>query len=292
MIIHQIEQTHFSDSEALIIQFILNKGMDIKNMTTKEIAEATFTSPSLLIRIAKKMGYDGWNQFKKAFLEELEYMYASQDIDASIPFLISDDISVISNNIFKLHEETIEDTKNLMKHDDLMNALKLLRDAKYIDIYTRPNKEHLAQSFAQKMYSIQERIDTVMISGNDLVQASMSGPEHCAIIISYSGETTHIIHLAKKLKSKHTPIIAITSISKSTLVKLSDVSLRISSREMLNTKIGDFASTESITCILDILYSCYFSLNYKENLNYKLSIAGEIDDQYSEYEYIDETKIK
>ena len=87
MIIHQIEQTHFSDSEALIIQFILNKGMDIKNMTTKEIAEATFTSPSLLIRIAKKMGYDGWNQFKKAFLEELEYMYASQDIDASIPFI-------------------------------------------------------------------------------------------------------------------------------------------------------------------------------------------------------------
>ena len=71
MIIHQIEQTHFSDSEALIIQFILNKGMDIKNMTTKEIAEATFTSPSLLIRIAKKMGYDGWNQFKKSFLEEL-----------------------------------------------------------------------------------------------------------------------------------------------------------------------------------------------------------------------------
>ena len=75
-------------------------------------------------------------------------MYASQDIDASIPFLISDDISVISNNIFKLHEETIEDTKHLMKHDDLMNALKLLRDAKYIDIYTRPNKQHLAQSFA------------------------------------------------------------------------------------------------------------------------------------------------
>lgn len=100
MIIHQIEQTHFSDSEALIIQFILNRGMDIKNMTTKEIAEATFTSPSLLVRIAKKMGYAGWNQFKKAFLEELEYMYASQDIDASIPFLISDDISVISNNIF------------------------------------------------------------------------------------------------------------------------------------------------------------------------------------------------
>ena len=219
-------------------------------------------------------------------------MYASQDIDASIPFLISDDISVISNNIFKLHEETIEDTKHLMKHDDLMDALRLLRDAKYIDIYTRPNKQHLAQSFAQKMYSIKERVDTVMISGNDLLQASMSGPDHCAIIISYSGETSHILHLAKKIKSKHTPIIAITSISKSSLVNLADVSLRISSREMLNTKIGDFASTESITCILDILYSCYFSLNYKDNLNYKLSIAGEIDDQYSEYEYIDETKIK
>ena len=46
------------------------------------------------------MGYAGLESVKKAFLEELEYMYASQDIDASIPFLISDDISVISNNIF------------------------------------------------------------------------------------------------------------------------------------------------------------------------------------------------
>lgn len=292
MIIHQIEQTHFSDSEALIIQYILDHGMDIKNMTTKEIADATYTSPSLLIRIAKKLGYEGWNKFKKAFLEELDYMYASQDIDASIPFLISDDISIISNNIFKLHEETIEDTKKLLKHDDLMKAIRLLRDAQYIDIYTRPNKLPLAQLFAQKMFSIKKRVDTSLVSGNDIIQASMSNHTHCAIIISYSGETTHILHLAQKLKNNNTPIIAITSISKSSLVKLADVCLRISSREMLNTKIADYASSESISCLLDILYSCYFALDYENNLSYKLSIAREIDDNYSEYEYIDETQRK
>ena len=41
-------------------------------------------------------------------------------------------------------------------------------------------------------------------------------------------------------------------------------------------------------CLLDILYGCIFSLNYKKNLDEKINIAKEIDDRISGFEYIDE----
>ena len=44
-----------------------------------------------------------------------------------------------------------------------------------------------------------------------------------------------------------------------------------------STKIGDFASSTSVKCLLDILYGCILSLNYKKNLDEKINIAKEID---------------
>ena len=45
----RFEKCTFSNSERVVIDFILNQKMDIQNMTTKEIGEATYTAPSTLI---------------------------------------------------------------------------------------------------------------------------------------------------------------------------------------------------------------------------------------------------
>lgn len=268
------------------MRYILSSGEAVADMTTQDIAKATFTSAPLCIRIAKKLGYDGWNDFKKAFVKELEYMYATKDVDASIPFVVSDDLTTISNHILKLHEDTVKDTKSLLTHDDLAKAVSLLRKAQEVDVYSKDSYVYLAQGFMQKMNSIKKRVNIANLSGSMLMQAAMSDETHVAILVSYSGETPLVLNAAYMAKSKKTPIIAITSISQSTLSKMADVSLRMSSREMLNNKIGEFASSETIACIFDILYAAVFSFDYDRNLTYKLDIAKEVDDGYSEYEPI------
>lgn len=288
LITHKIEQTHFSSSEAIIIDFILKEGENIKSMTVSAIAKETYTSPPLLIRIAKKLGYSGWSEFKEAYLSELDYLYNSNDVDASIPFVVSDDFMAIAHNISTLQIETIQDTMRLLNHDDLYKALRIIRDADELDIYGVSGKVLLAQQFAQQLFFIHKNAHICDLPGDAKVQAAMSDETHCAILISYSGETDFVLRLAKILKAKKTPMIAITCIADNDLSQLADVSLRISSREMINTKIGDFASSQSVKCILDILYGCIFSLNYKENLNDKIKIAKQIDDKVSGFEFIDE----
>ena len=89
LIVNQIENTHFSKTEREIVDYIIDQGMNIEKMSANEIARNTFTSAPLLVRIAKKLGYSGFNEFKSAYLKELSYMLEETDVDASIPFLLN-----------------------------------------------------------------------------------------------------------------------------------------------------------------------------------------------------------
>ena len=284
MLIHKIEKTHFSPSESIIIDYILKKGKDIKNMTIAQIANETCTSSPLFIRIAKKLGFDGWNEFKEAYLKELDYLYLNQEVDANIPFVVNDDIMNIAYNLCVLERETIQDTYSLISHDDLQKAIRLLRDCKYIDVYSRSVHMHIVRSFQERMYILHRHVQLCSLSDELDSTYLMSDQNHCAIIISYSGHAPHIKHLIETLRKKQTSIIAITNLEDNELSLLADVTLRMSSRELIYTKIADFASSLSLKYILDILYSCIFSIHYQQNLDNCIQIAKELDNtQHEEF---------
>lgn len=284
MLIHKIEKTHFSPSESIIIDYILKKGKDIKNMTIAQIANETYTSSPLFIRIAKKLGFDGWNEFKEAYLKELDYLYLNQEVDANIPFVVNDDIMNIAYNLCVLERETIQDTYSLISHDDLQKAIRLLRNCKYIDVYSRSVHMHIVRSFQERMYILHRHVQLCSLSDELDSTYLMSDQNHCAIIISYSGHAPHIKHLIETLRKKQTSIIAITNLEDNELSLLADVTLRMSSRELIYTKIADFASSLSLKYILDILYSCIFSVHYQQNLDNCIQIAKELDNtQHEEF---------
>lgn len=187
--------------------------MLIKNMTIKDIADATYTVSSTLIRIAKKLNYNGWNDLKTYFLNECEYLQSHfSNIDANLSF------------------------KN--------NGTIMSRIKKEVHIHSIQNE----------------------IFFNDILASNDS----YAIIISYSGETYVLDEVVKILKEKNIPIIVITSIGDNTLSRNGDCVLRLCIREKLYSKIGTFSTDSAITYLLDVLYACYFSLDYENNLNLKI----------------------
>lgn len=278
MLIHKIEKTHFSESETIILNYIFSQGDEIRHMTISQIASSTYTSPPLLVRIAKKLGYNGWNAFKEDYLKELEYLNVNREVDASVPFTENDSIMNIAHHIVQLEKETLDDTMSLMKHDDLQKVIQIIRNSKEIDIYGVSNQVSLAQTFKHNMSLINKKVNIYNSFDNAHLHTLMSNEHKSAIIISYSGRIKYILDIAKKLKEKQTPLIVITSIADTELTKIADATLRMSSREFLYNKIGDYSTTQSIKCILDILYSCIFSLEYDKNLEYKIKVSKELND--------------
>lgn len=270
----KMKTTDFSPSERIVIEFILEKQELIQNYTTTAIAGETYSSPSILVRISKKLGFNGYNDFKKAFLEEVSYLKTNfKDLDANMPFSSKDSIMNIAAAIAALKHESLKDTMSLLHHDSLQKAILILQKARTVKVFTISNLTFLAEEFVFKLRHIGLKAETYSISNTLLQEAYMTSTDECTVCISYSGESPELLYVAKALKRNHVPIIVISSIGENSLTRLGNVVLQIATREKSYSKIGAFSSLESFSLILDIIYSCLFKTDYDSHYAYKIQLS-------------------
>ena len=274
----KMKQTDFSNAESALVEYILAKGTAIEPLTIKEIAEANYVHPSTLIRVAKKLGYKGWLELREEFLAEQTYLQTYfEDVDANFPFQTNDGLMTIANKIASLERTTIDDTLSLLNHDELQKAKQLLLNAKQIKIFGSNANLLISQDFALKMRRIQKNVVMSQTMGEDAYEAFNSQEDTCAILISYTGENGFIMQIAKILQKQNIPIIALTSIGENTLASFSQAVLRMTTRERLYSKIGNFTINSSICYLLDVLYSCIFAEDYQKNLNHLIEVSELVD---------------
>ena len=278
LIQERLERCELSVSERAAADFILKEKLNIRDMTTREIAQASFSSPSTLVRIAHKMNFRGWNELKEALLKEEEYLQTHfSDIEANLPFKKSDSILSVAAKIAALKKESIDDTLSLITHDTLQKAVSLLNQASSINIFAVSNNALICQEFQHNMSRIGKRVEVCSLQGEFAYTAWLAEPSSCALIISYSGETPILIKAAKILKEHQIPTVLITNIGENSLLPMADCVLHICTREKLYSKIASFSTDASIEYLLDVLYSCIFRLDYDEYLQMKIRSAQEIE---------------
>lgn len=280
MLIQQKLETssNLSSNEKEVAQFLLSNKENIKHLSITEISKNTFTSPSTTVRLAQKLGYDGWKELKEAFYEEMKYLESHFiEINPNIPFTKKNTIQDISGIIASLLKDAIEDTHELLQHDDLQKAVLALNKADNIYIFAITNTASITYDFQYKMKYLYKKVHIIDNPELFVFTLPTIKKDDCCLLISYSGETFEIFHLGNYLRKRHFTAISITSIGDNSLLHMTDYHLYISTREKLSSKIGHYVSNESIHYILDVLYSCIFSLNYQDNMTLKLKLTKEID---------------
>ena len=248
----------FSKSEIIIADFIIQLGEKIKNYSARSIAKETYTSPATVLNLCKKIGIEGFDNFKKAYL----------------PFDQGDTIFKIANKMGSLYEETIKDTLSLLHHDLFQKAVQLLNNNNNIHIYSYGTALNIAESFKEKMMKIGKNVYITNNLNYQRYEVNCIPKGDCVIFISYSGETKTLINMAKTCQKKNIPFLSLTSFGENTLSQMSDAKLYISTRENLTHNIANFNSNLSIYFLLDLLYASYFSLDYENNFNKKLQLLN------------------
>lgn len=283
LIRERLKTEKFSDTEKVLVDYLLEKKDRVRHMTVKQIGEETYTSPSLLIRIAHKMGYDGWESLKNAYCDEEEYLASHfTETDANLPFSGKDSSMVIAGRIVSLKKEALDDTLALLEHDDLSRAVRMLQRASSMEVFGVSSNALIAEEFALKMSRIGYPVHVHQLQSELVFNAAMCPSSACAMIISYSGETTVLKQCMDLLKEQRVPVMALTGLGNNTIAKEADVVLHVSTREKLYSKIANYVTEESILALLDILYSAYFARNYERNLKKKTDTSRRVEkDHYA-----------
>lgn len=280
-LIHKVEETmmqYGSASRRSIGEFVLKEKSELHKYSLQEIAEKTYTSKAAVVRFAQAMGFTGWKEFLKVFLEEQAYQEQHYtDIDPNFPFAKDSRKQDIINQLCSLQVESLLDTADLMDDAPLDECAAILLGSQKIAVFGLNPNLTLGQLFQRKMLSIGRQVVLPNLGDNGLLAHSLTRYD-CAIIISYSGNSeSGPLSIIPVLKEREVPLIAVTSVGDNLLRQKADYTLSISSYERLYSKISTFATENSILFILNILFSICFAADYDANIQRKIGTAQRLE---------------
>lgn len=280
MIIQKLSDgTMFSSTENEVALYIQNHRHTVCKMSIHELAKETYSSTSTILRLCKKLGFEGFSDFKIALNSELSKTENKATIDnLDFPFQQDDTYENIVDNIFKLYTTSITEAIENFDLENMRIITKHLYDASIIDIYGQGSSRASADEFKEKMQRLGKTICIEAGYTEQIHQAINSDHTHYAIVISHSGNNLENLKIINILKKKQIPMLGITNNKDTYLARAAqdNIYTEVSEARSLISKIETFGSNVAVQFILDCLYSFLFHLNYRDNLLHTKSNEDEL----------------
>lgn len=197
----QIER--MNKTEAGLYRYLMANHGIVPFMTIRELAEATNVSTATLLRFFNKMGYDSYNEFKKAWKKQQETVEPLPKIGH--PADISLFFEVINSSSF---EKKIE------------NAVELIQAADVIMFIGVGPSGAFAKYCAR--YFTDLGIFAIGLGDSYYPVKKFKFSNAVIFAISESGESQDLLNMITNFQSKDYRILSITHSSESSLAKISD----------------------------------------------------------------------
>lgn len=275
------EGERFSSTEETIVEYILSHPAQIAEMTTRELAEKTYTSPAAIFRLCQKLGLKGYNEFKIKFTSEINRTLPCGAHIMRRPITDKDSTSDIVRKLAQLEIEAIEETKNEMDLTQMERIAELLDKADIIDIYAYDQNFSLAQMAVYNFLQVKKTAVAHNSLNSQLSAALLSDKSHLAIIISRSGLNQRLIRTARILKKQGIKTILLSVNRETKLACLCDEFLYVANT-LDYLDLGGNIFSVGVRYYFDVLVSLLLSRHftevesfYKEFENY----LGHADDE-------------
>lgn len=216
-----------SKKEQRIADYILKQPEQIIHHTINQVADDLDVAESTVFRFCQRVGFKGYQALKIALASDV--VAPLQDIHEDITE--TDTALEIAEKIFSTNGKTIESTRQILEGSSLEKTVELFLGARRIEFFGSGGSAVVALDAYHKFVRSGLQVSAMLESHMQLMSASQLTAEDVAVVISHSGASKETLDIAKLLKEKGVPTIAITNYAKSPLSKIADVSLFTVSQE-------------------------------------------------------------
>lgn len=271
------ENKDLSKNERILADYILKHPEDVLKMSSKDLGKECFVSTATVYRLCDKLGLSGFSDLKIKITSSLDdYRKSNEDFNFDFPVNQFQTHYEIIQKIKEDYEQTLNLTANLFSLDQLRLIASAMKKAQIIDVYTSAGNINFALNFQFQMQEIGIQVNVPVDEYQQRLIAASSNENHLAIIITFGGRGILSDILPRILHKVKTPIVLISSYDYTFKDLDPDYQLYISPYENHYKKISSFSTRLSILYILDVLYTCYFKLDYQENIEKKLAYYNNI----------------
>ena len=250
---------------------------ELEKISSRQLAELTYTSPATVVRISQKLGFSGYSEFKIKYLQEVNQTPMMDQINRTNPITSEDSLHRIVNKVAALEITAIEQTKKGIDLDQLNRVSELLNQATCIDFYAFDNNLHLAKNACSHFLYAGKQAVIHDSSNAQFMQAFASVQGHVAIIISRTGENQMLYRIATILCEKKIPLLVLTESRHSSLAKISTEHLYLYNVHRF-TDMGTILFQTSVQYLFDLLFAILFSRNFENSVK-----QNEMYEEINEY---------
>lgn len=233
MLIDKIQELkNLTTQEQAVVDHILNNPRDLLEMNVYELAQASYTSPSTIIRFCKKLDINGFVDFKYLYVSEYQEMEKQRKKLKRRPFTKETSIDEIINTIPLVYDRALSHTKSLLSKNTIIRITNLMKQADRIEIYGDSANFDLGRVMAYRFEAVNKDCFVYNAAHWEHIRnIKFRDTKTVAILLSHTGKNPMILDAAKMLKESGIKTVSISGNWDMALANLTDENIQIMNSE-------------------------------------------------------------
>jgi RpiR family murPQ operon transcriptional repressor len=246
-----------SANERKIADYILDNSALIRDYSSQNLAASVGVSQSSIIKFSQKLDYRGFTDLKLA-IHEAVVKINNDEQENEIAGVDDQNDDSCPEQLFRIKNEALLTTMELNDRQRILSAVNLLEKSKRVQIIALGEGSLVARNFATMLIQIGKSVIAEVDTYIQLSSIATLGKEDAIFVISYSGHSEKMIHMAQQAKKAGVAIISLTNYNANPIRSLADVELFSVNGEG-KFAIPQIISSASQQHLVDVLFS--FILN-------------------------------
>ena len=246
----------FKSAEARLAEYVLHNQETAVNLTIDELATKSQTSYATVARFCKKLGYDGYKDFKNSLIQDVVNRQSCEALEEDLNINLHESLEDICQSVYRFFIRSLEESLSILDYAIIEQAVNQLIAAKTI-CFIGAGTSGISARYA---YSRFFRIGLSCVFEADAtlyrMRVATLRPGDLLFAISSSGRSSDIVNCAITAQKNGVTVISLSDFAVSPLTKNSDINLFTTPRNASLFQNIDMPLVVSQITGIDALYSC------------------------------------
>ena len=203
-----------------IAEFMLRREFD-ETVPLKDVADHAGVSEAMVVKTAKKLGFDGYRELRAAVVE-----YKRQPaVDLHQELKPEDTAETILKKVFRTSIQALEETLAILDVAAFQRAADLIHGARQRDFYGLGGSAQIARDVAHKFLRIGIRASVFDDTHMMAMSANLLGRDDVAVAFSHSGRSSGLVDAIQLAKANGAAVILVSNYDSGPIADLADAVL-------------------------------------------------------------------
>ncbi|WP_163583408.1 MurR/RpiR family transcriptional regulator [Gracilibacillus saliphilus] len=203
-----------SDTEKYLLEYIHKHLDEISSMSIVKLSEHANVSTATIVRLMKKIGYDGYTSFKYSLKEKVKLSDENNEME---------NIDQKIKQAIQKNEHEVIKTIQLQSIGQIEDAVQKINDAEKIFVFGRGFSEMIAKEMTIKLQLMGKNCEEHNDPNIIRIKSKNIQPNEIAIFVSLNGETEELVEACKNLNIRQITTITLTTRMESSLGQMSEM---------------------------------------------------------------------